>query len=110
MPNQPKTPNRTLRFGDPEWEGFGVFSEARGSDRTKILALFIDACLGRPVQLPAPLPPAHFAALLKTAASETEKALQAETNDSRREVLDRKHKALQALATEAAERASQQLS
>jgi hypothetical protein len=100
---QRKTPNRTLRFGDVEWEGFGVFSEARESDRTKILALFMDACLGRPVELPVPLP----RALLGSAAAEAEKALRAETDPDKRKKLADKYKALKDMAAEVAERTGQ---
>lgn len=35
LPNQPKTPIRTLRVPDELWDAYGEVCEAEGTDRTK---------------------------------------------------------------------------
>jgi hypothetical protein len=37
MPNQPKTPLRTVRVDDQLWQAFGAAVEAAGADRSQVL-------------------------------------------------------------------------
>jgi hypothetical protein len=37
MPNQPKTPMRTLRVDDLLWDAFGAAAAAAGADRSYVL-------------------------------------------------------------------------
>lgn len=104
VPNQPKTQNRTMRIGDPEWESFGVFSEVLGTDRTKLVELFIDLCLGRDVALPAPLSRDQFVAGLRRAWEKARATFDSETDSRKKALLGKKCEALGEMITEVLKR------
>lgn len=97
VPNQPKTPNHSIRITDRKWEGFDVVAKAQDSDRTGWVDQFMGWVLHEPgVELPERLPLNELAALLTAAAASapTENAVQR-----------RKRQAIQ----DAAERVMQQI-
>ncbi len=101
VPNQPKTQNRTMRIGDSGWEGLGIFGEAVGIDRSKLVNLLVDHCVGRPgIVLPDPLPPQEFADRLAVAIPPAKAEWEAETDPRRKKQLGLKHEGLVSMHAE----------
>jgi hypothetical protein len=48
VPNQPKTPSRSLRIDDVEWQAMAKIAAELGTDRNKLLVQLIRWYLGRP--------------------------------------------------------------
>lgn len=96
-----------MRIDDPEWEGFGVYADALGTDRTKIIETFIGHCLGRPVQLPAPAAPAELAPRLSAAADAVREQLTETKDAQQRAILERRLGGLLAMLDEVKRRAEE---
>lgn len=47
MPNQPKTPNRTIRVSDERWEAFRACAEHNGESMTDAICAAIDRYVAR---------------------------------------------------------------
>lgn len=59
VPNQPRTPHRTIRVDDELWTGLGDAASTAGADRSALIKQFIAWYLRRPgVKLPE-RPPAR---------------------------------------------------
>lgn len=100
VPNQPRTPSRSMRAADPEWEGLDVTSKHQGIDRTKWLKWAMDWNFHKPgTDTPPRLSLAEMLALMTEAAESAPAGTQEEI---RRKI------ALQAMAAELADRAKQQ--
>lgn len=107
VPNQPKYPGRHLRMDQPRWEGFGIHSALRGSDRTKELVKIIDWLLYAPdAQPPERVPPAVLAASMRHAAAEAEEEAATAPDERRRAALAEKAAALRSMADLVRERAA----
>lgn len=53
VPNQPKTPRRSLRINDEDWDELEAVATRLGTDRGKLLKQLVAWYLGRPdVELP----------------------------------------------------------
>lgn len=53
VPNQPKTPSRSLRVEDADWQEMAKMAADLGTDRNKLLVQLIRWYLGRPeVEMP----------------------------------------------------------
>jgi hypothetical protein len=48
VPNQPKTPSRSIRVDDTDWAELGRIAEAQGSARGKLINELLAWYLGRP--------------------------------------------------------------
>lgn len=48
VPNKPRTPHRSVRVDDPEWDDLEAAAEEIGYDRAKVINLLIEDWLGRP--------------------------------------------------------------
>ncbi len=103
VPNQPRTPNHSIRIGDPKWEGFDAVARAQGSDRTKWVDQIMGWMLHEPGAVLPPRPSLHeVAALLAEAAASARDHTSVEK---------RKRQALRAIAEQAAQalRAAEQV-
>jgi hypothetical protein len=59
VPNNPKTPNRTMRVPDEDWDDMEAPVKAAGTDRTKVVNQFIRWYLRRPGARLPERPPAR---------------------------------------------------
>jgi hypothetical protein len=48
VPNQPKTPHRSVRVDDEDWADLDTAAVAAGTDRAKLIVAFIRWYLRRP--------------------------------------------------------------
>ncbi|MFF3665516.1 hypothetical protein [Microtetraspora malaysiensis] len=94
MPNQPKTPSRSVRVDDPEWEAAEPATRRYDSDRTKVVKQFFDWYFHKPgVELERP-PLTDLAEIIGEEAREVEKAVLSEPRPKEREKLERRSRAL----------------
>lgn len=70
VPNAPRTPSRSLRVLDPEWEGLDVVTKSLGMDRGKWLKQAIEWMFYAPDSDPLPRPPLGELAVLIAAEAE----------------------------------------